>query len=91
MPRSNREQLIVTAELLRPLLGELVFVGGAVTTLLVTDEGAGAPRPTMDVDAIAGEFGRALANLGVLRRRQRGSAGVPEGTAQRSTGRDAFG
>jgi len=35
------------------MLGELVFVGGAVTSLLVTDEGAGAPRPTLDVDAIA--------------------------------------
>lgn len=52
MPKSNLEQLIAAAELLRPMLGELVFVGGAVTTLLVTDEGAGAPRPTLDVDAI---------------------------------------
>ncbi len=39
--------------LLRPILGELVFVGGAVTSLLVTDEGAGLPRTTLDVDAIA--------------------------------------
>lgn len=31
----------------------LVFVGGAVTSLLVTDEGAGLPRTTLDVDAIA--------------------------------------
>jgi predicted nucleotidyltransferase len=53
MPLSNTEQLIATAELLRPLLGELVFVGGAVTSLLVTDTGAGTPRPTRDVDAIA--------------------------------------
>ncbi len=53
MPRSNREQLIATAELLRPVLPDLVFVGGAVTSLLVTDEGAGAPRATLDVDAIA--------------------------------------
>jgi len=35
------------------MLGDLVFVGGAVTSLLVTDEGAGAPRTTLDVDAIA--------------------------------------
>jgi len=35
------------------MLGELVFVGGAVTSLLVTDEGAGLPRTTLDVDAIA--------------------------------------
>lgn len=53
MPRSNLEQLIVTAGLVRPLLENLVFLGGAVTGLLVTDEGAGAPRATLDVDAIA--------------------------------------
>jgi predicted nucleotidyltransferase len=53
MPRTNLEQLIAAAELLRPLLTELVFTGGAVTSLLVTDEGAGAPRTTFDVDAIA--------------------------------------
>jgi hypothetical protein len=53
MRNSNLEQLIATAALLRPMLGDLVFVGGAVTSLLVTDEGAGAPRATLDVDAIA--------------------------------------
>lgn len=53
MPNPNLEQLIATASLLRPMLGELVFVGGAVTSLLVTDEGAGLPRTTLDVDAIA--------------------------------------
>lgn len=71
MPRSNIEQLIAAAEALRPLLSELVFVGGAVTTLLV-DEGAGAARPTLDVDAIAeitsyaeyAAFGERLGELG---------------------------
>lgn len=53
MPHLNLEQFIATAELLRPLLADLVFVGGAVASLLVTDEGAGAPRTTLDVDAIA--------------------------------------
>jgi hypothetical protein len=53
MPRSNLEQLIATAELLGPMLEDLVFVGGAVTSLMVTDKGAGAPRTTLDVDAIA--------------------------------------
>jgi hypothetical protein len=53
MPHPNLDQLIATAALLRPMLGELVFVGGAVTSLLVTDEGAGLPRTTLDVDAIA--------------------------------------
>lgn len=31
---------------------DFVFVGGAVTSLLVTDEGAGLPRTALDVDAI---------------------------------------
>jgi len=53
MPNRNLEQLIAAAVLLRPMLGDLVFVGGAVTSLLVTDEGAGPPRATLDVDAIA--------------------------------------
>jgi hypothetical protein len=53
MANSNLEQLIATAALLRPMLGDLVFVGGTVTSLLVTDEGAGPPRTTLDVDAIA--------------------------------------
>jgi hypothetical protein len=52
MNDANLEQLIAVAGLLRPLLGELVFVGGCVTNLLITDEGAGDPRTTFDVDAI---------------------------------------
>lgn len=35
------------------MLDELVFVGGTVTGLLITDDAAGDPRPTTDVDAIA--------------------------------------
>lgn len=53
MPNSNLERLIAAARLLRPLLGEIVFVGGSVTGLLITDEAAGDPRSTFDVDAIA--------------------------------------
>jgi predicted nucleotidyltransferase len=53
MPDSNLEQLVAAAQLLRPLLGALVFVGGSVTGLLITDEAAGEPRITLDVDAIA--------------------------------------
>ena len=49
----NLRQLITAAESLRPLLGELVFVGGCVTGLLITDEAAAGPRATLDVDAIA--------------------------------------
>lgn len=50
---NNLDQLITAARLLRPLLDELVFIGGAVTGLLLTDEAAGEPRSTLDVDAIA--------------------------------------
>src|SRR4051794_30082038 len=53
MARTNIEQLIATAEFLGPMLPDLVFVGGAVTSILITDSGAGAPRATLDVDAIA--------------------------------------
>jgi hypothetical protein len=68
----NLDQLVAAAELLRPLLGELVFVGGCVTGLLITDGAAGAPRATFDVDAIAeitsyaayADFGDRLRALG---------------------------
>jgi hypothetical protein len=53
MNDSNRDQLIAAARLLRPLLTDLVFVGGAVTGLLITDPAAADPRTTFDVDAIA--------------------------------------
>lgn len=52
MPNSNLEQLVTAGRLLRPILSELVFVGGSVTGLLVTDEAAVDSRPTLDVDAI---------------------------------------
>src|SRR5216683_3055136 len=66
------DQLITATQLLRPLLGELVFVGGSVTGLLITDEAAGDPRTTLDVDAIAeitsyaeyAAFGDRLRDLG---------------------------
>jgi hypothetical protein len=38
---------------LEPILGELVFVGGCATALLITDTAAADVRPTFDVDAIA--------------------------------------
>jgi hypothetical protein len=68
----NLDQLIAAADALRPLLSELVFVGGCVTGLLITDEAAGEPRGTIDVDAIAeitsyaqyAEFGERLRSLG---------------------------
>ena len=48
----NRDRLLRTARLLRPLLGELVFVGGQVAELLVTDAAAVRVRPTDDVDVV---------------------------------------
>jgi len=53
MSKHNRELLAEAARLLKPLLGELVFVGGSTTALLVTDKAAAEVRPTYDVDAIA--------------------------------------
>ena len=68
----NLDQLVRAAEALRPLLPELVFVGGCMTGLLITDPGAPSPRGTMDVDAIAeitsydqySRFGQRLRALG---------------------------
>lgn len=53
MANRNLDLLIVAAKLLRPVLDELVFVGGCATGLLVSDEAAAEVRPTFDVDAIA--------------------------------------
>jgi hypothetical protein len=52
MANRNLELLKVAAKLLRPVLDELVFVGGCATGLLVSDEAAAEVRPTFDVDAI---------------------------------------
>lgn len=49
----NLEQLIAVARQVQPLLGELVFVGGCATGLLITDPASPAIRSTLDVDAIA--------------------------------------
>jgi hypothetical protein len=48
----NRQMFEWVVNLLRPLLGELVFVGGCTTGLLLTDAAASGIRPTNDVDAI---------------------------------------
>lgn len=49
----NVVRLRSVAERLGALREELVFVGGAVTQLLITDPAASPVRPTVDVDAIA--------------------------------------
>jgi hypothetical protein len=53
MANPNLQLLSDAAKLLQPILGELVFVGGCVTALLITDKAAADVRPTFDVDAIA--------------------------------------
>jgi hypothetical protein len=72
MPNPNLQLLTDAAKLLRPILEELVFVGGCVTALLITDKAAAEVRPTFDVDAIAeitsyvayAEFSERLRKLG---------------------------
>jgi predicted nucleotidyltransferase len=53
MSHPNLELLGTAAAKLRPLLPEIVFVGGCATGLLITDPGAAAPRRTYDVDVIS--------------------------------------
>src|ERR1051326_7904984 len=53
MSQHNLQLLAEAARLLKPLLAELVFVGGSTTALLITDKAAAEVRPTYDVDAIA--------------------------------------
>jgi len=50
--RSVELQLYRTAILLRPVLDRIVFVGGVVRGLLVTDSAVEGPRATDDVDTI---------------------------------------
>jgi hypothetical protein len=52
MANPNLELLERAASRLRPLLDDLVFVGGCATGLLITDPAAQGIRPTMDVDVI---------------------------------------
>ena len=59
MESPNLKLLTNAAELLKPLLDEMVFVGGCITALLMTDQAAGNVRPTYDVDAIAAIASRA--------------------------------
>lgn len=54
--RRNREagveRVIETARLLGELVDEVIFLGGAVAGLLVTDPAAPSMRPTLDIDVI---------------------------------------
>jgi hypothetical protein len=53
VPHPNLELLEAAAARLRPLLSEIVFVGGCATDLLITDPAAAPVRVTYDVDVIA--------------------------------------
>lgn len=53
MANPNFQLLVDAAKLLKPILEELVFVGGCTTGLLITDKAAADVRSTYDVDAIA--------------------------------------
>lgn len=53
------ELLERAARALEPLLGEVVFLGGASIVLWITDPAAPAPRPTKDVDVVAEVTSRA--------------------------------
>jgi predicted nucleotidyltransferase len=48
----NLARLAAAAAKLEPLLGQIAFVGGCVTGLLLTDPAAAPVRSTLDVDAI---------------------------------------
>jgi hypothetical protein len=52
MADPNIQQLIAAARLLKPLLDEVVFIGGCTTGLFISDPGAAGVRPTFDVDVI---------------------------------------
>lgn len=46
MANPNLKLLVDTAKLPKPILAELVFVGGCITALLITDKAAADVRPT---------------------------------------------
>ena len=48
----NRDRLLRTARRIRPILDDVVFVGGQTTELLLTDPAGPRIRPTDDVDVI---------------------------------------
>jgi hypothetical protein len=46
MANPNLKLLVDTAKPPKPILAELVFVGGCITALLITDKAAADVRPT---------------------------------------------
>lgn len=79
---ANRAMLVAVARRLAPLSDELVYVGGQVAELLVTEPAAVRVRGTDDVDAIAGvgtrtAYERLSVRLHVLGLRLDSSEGAP--------------
>jgi hypothetical protein len=78
----NRTLLEAAVRLLEPLLEDLVFVGGCVTGLLITDPAAEGIRPTKDVDVITevasyGAYARLSERLRALGLREDTREGAP--------------
>jgi hypothetical protein len=76
----SAQQLEIAAELLGPLLDEVVFVGGATVHLWLTEPGAPPARATADVDVICEVASRAEYYRFGEKLRERGlqeAAGVP--------------
>ncbi len=69
-PRPPIELLIQASEKLGELCAEVVFLGGAVVSLLATEKGGAPPRFTKDVD-VAIELGGTLLDVYDLDRRLR--------------------
>lgn len=58
MASPNRDLLLRVSARLEPLLGEMVFVGGHVAELLITDPAATRVRATQDVDVVCSATSR---------------------------------
>src|SRR3954452_12131062 len=77
----NRALFESVVRLLAPVVDELVFVGGCMTCILITDPAAEGMRPTRDVDAIVDVTSYAgytiladrLRNLGLAEDRSEGA------------------
>jgi hypothetical protein len=66
----NGELFEAVVRLLRPVLDDLVFVGGCTTGLFLTDPAASGIRPTKDVDAIVDVTTYSLPDAGSQARRR---------------------
>jgi predicted nucleotidyltransferase len=78
----NIELLLTAIHKLEPLLEQIVFVGGCVTGLLLTDPGAAPARASIDVDVIVEavsypEFAALETQLGILGFHQTQETGDP--------------